>query len=239
MAIINLIDGEKGGVGKSWVARTMLQYLKDRAIPLAGIEADRSNPTVLNIYKDSKAAFFSENEKMADVPDSIFDYAIKKTVVVNLPAQAHRAVSQWISTKGLLDLGKEHGVSFIKWFVSDGESDSIELFIESLEHYQGYITHVFIKNWGRCDEWGYFHEHEAIQKAIAEYGVAVIDFPKLGDGRRIEINAKRLTFDEASNYSEFGIIGRNQIKTFLRVAYKAFESTNLLPQNVQKKEAKS
>lgn len=30
MAIINLIDGEKGGVGKSWVARTMLQYLKDR-----------------------------------------------------------------------------------------------------------------------------------------------------------------------------------------------------------------
>ena len=68
MAIINLIDGEKGGVGKSWVARTMLQYLKDRAIPLAGIEADRSNPTVLNIYKDSKAAFFSENEKMADGP---------------------------------------------------------------------------------------------------------------------------------------------------------------------------
>ena len=67
----------------------------------------------------------------------------------------------------------------------------------------------------------------------------MIDFPKLGDGRRIEINAKRLTFEEASNYAEFGIIGRNQIKTFLRDAYKAFESTNLLPQNVQKKEAKS
>ena len=38
MAIINLIDGEKGGVGKSWVARTMLQYLIDNAIPRASIE---------------------------------------------------------------------------------------------------------------------------------------------------------------------------------------------------------
>ena len=78
MAIINLIDGEKGGVGKSWVARTMLQYLIDNAIPRASIETDRSNPTVLNIYKESKAAVFSENEKMADVADAIFEYALKK-----------------------------------------------------------------------------------------------------------------------------------------------------------------
>jgi len=236
MANINLIDGEKGGVGKSWVARTMLQYLIDNAIPRASIETDRSNPTVLNIYKESKAAVFSENEKMADV---IFEYALKKTVVVNLPAQAHRAVAKWIDTKGLLDLGKEHDVTFIKWFVSDGESDSIELFIESLEHYQGYITHVFIKNWGRCDEWGDFKAHEAIQKAIAEYNVAVIDFPKLSDGRRIEINAKRLTFEDASNYPEFGLIGRNQIKTYLRDAYKAFESTELLPKAKQLQELKA
>jgi len=165
---------------------------------------------------------------MADVADAIFEYALKKTVVVNLPAQAHRAVAKWIDTKGLLDLGKEHEVTFIKWFVSDGESDSIKLFTESLEHYQGYITHVFIKNWGRCDEWDYFKAHEEIQKAIAEYNVAVIDFPKLSDGRRIEINAKHLTFEDASNYSEFGLIGRNQIKTYLREAYKAFESTGLL-----------
>jgi hypothetical protein len=233
MANINLIDGEKGGVGKSWVARTMLQYLIDNAIPFASIETDRSNPTVLNIYKESKAAVFSENEKTADVADVIFEYALKKTVVVNLPAQSDRAVSQWIDTKGLLDLGKEHGVSFIKWFVSDGESDSLELFVKSLEHYQGYITHVFIKNYGRCDEWAYFKAHEDVQKAIAEYGVKVIEFPKLSDGRRIEINAKRLTFEDASNYPEFGIIGRNQIKTYLRDAYKAFESTELLPKAKQ------
>ncbi|MCA6575716.1 MAG: mobilization protein MobD-like protein [Pseudanabaena sp. M38BS1SP1A06MG] len=237
MAIINLIDGEKGGVGKSWVARTMIQYCIDNNILHVGIETDRSNPTLFNIYKDCKVAFFSENEKLADNPDLIFDYAFKKMVVVNLPAQVHRAVSQWIDTKGLLELGKENNISFVKWFVSDGESDSIELFINSLEHYQGYIPHVFIKNMGRCDEWEYFNNHEGIQKAIEEYGVSVIDFPKLGDAKRIEINAKRMMFSDAVNYAEFGIIGRNQIKTFLRNAYSAFDDTNIFT-SVQKKQVK-
>lgn len=227
MAVINLIDGEKGGVGKSWVARTMIQYFIDKAIPYVSIEADRSNPTVMNIYSDSKPAFFSENEKFSDVPDSIFDHAIKKTVVVNLPAQAHRAVSDWIKTKGLLELGKIHNVSFIKWFISDGEDDSIELFIESLEHYKDSIPHVFVKNFGRCDDWAYFVSNELGKKAIAKYKVKVIDFPKLGDGRRIEINAKKLTFEAASNYDQFTIIGRNQVKTYLRNAYEAFDSTGL------------
>ena len=58
MAIINLIDGEKVSVGKSWVARTMIQYCIDNNNLHVGIETDRSNPTVFNIYKDCKVAFF-------------------------------------------------------------------------------------------------------------------------------------------------------------------------------------
>jgi hypothetical protein len=234
MANIHFIDGEKGGVGKSWVARTMVQFLTDSGISFVGIESDRSNPTLRNFYPDCKRAFFSENEKMADLPDIIFDQALKKTVVVNLPAQVHRSVSSWIETKGLFELAKENNVSFVKWFISDGENDSIELLIESLEHYQGYLPHVFVKNLGRCDEWDYFKSHEQIQKSIEEYGVTVIDFPKLGDAKRIQINAKRMTFDQAANYDEFGIIGRNQIKTFLRNAYAAFESTNHFADNTKK-----
>lgn len=229
MATINLIDGEKGGVGKSWIARTMIQYLTDNQIPFTSVEADRSNPTVKNIYVDSKFAFFSENQKTADIPDSIFDYAIKNTVVVNLPAQCHVAVSQWIESKGLFELGKGHDVSFIKWFITNGEKDSIELFIKSLEHYKGQIPHVLIKNYGLCDEWEFFELHEQIQKAIAEYKVSVINIPKLSDGKRIEINAKNLTFDAATKHESFGIIGRNQVLTYLRNAYKEFDSTGLLP----------
>jgi len=228
MASIHLIDGEKGGVGKSWVARTMIQYLIDNKIPYTAVETDRSNPTVKNIFPDMKRAFFSEHPDLADEPNLIFDYAIEQTVVVNLPAQVHRAVSYWIDVKGLFVLGKKYGVNFIKWWVCDGESDSIELFIKSLDHYQGEIPHVLIRNLGRCQDWEYLDFHEGLQKAITEYEVTVIDMPKLSDNKRVKINAQNMTFEAAANYKEFGIIGRNEVATYLRNAYKEFESTGVL-----------
>ena len=38
MPTIHFIDGEKGGVGKSFVARTMIQYGLDKNLPLAAVE---------------------------------------------------------------------------------------------------------------------------------------------------------------------------------------------------------
>ena len=64
MPTIHLIDGEKGGVGKSFVTRAMIQYGLDRNLPFVAVETDRSNPDVAAVYKDlCKEAIFSEDEK--------------------------------------------------------------------------------------------------------------------------------------------------------------------------------
>lgn len=61
MATIHLVDGEKGGVGKSFVTRAMIQYGLDRDLPFVAVETDRSNPDVAGIYDDlCKYAVFSE-----------------------------------------------------------------------------------------------------------------------------------------------------------------------------------
>ena len=67
MATIHLIDGEKGGVGKSFIARTKIQYCLDRNLPFIAVESDRSNPDVSRVYKDiCQFAIFSEDEKQSD-----------------------------------------------------------------------------------------------------------------------------------------------------------------------------
>ena len=43
MATIHLVDGEKGGVGKSFVTRAMIQYGLDRSLSFVAVETDRSN----------------------------------------------------------------------------------------------------------------------------------------------------------------------------------------------------
>ena len=51
MATLHLIGGEKGGTGKSLVARTAAQYHLDRGIEFALFDADRHNPDVKRAFQ--------------------------------------------------------------------------------------------------------------------------------------------------------------------------------------------
>jgi hypothetical protein len=226
MTTIHLVDGEKGGVGKSFITRTMIQYALDRDFSFSAVETDRSNPDVNRVYPDvCTFAVFSESEKQASKADRIFELTMEKSVIVSLPSQVNRAVTTWISENQLLELGKEHGVGFCKWFVSNGEYDSVRLFQSSLDYYKGQMTHILVKNLGLCDEWSPVENDQLLQQLIKKYKVKVIDFPKLGYQERYLINQKQLRFDDARENRELSILGRQRVVNFLKAAYSAFDST--------------
>jgi hypothetical protein len=53
MAKIHLIDGEKGGVGKSLFCRVLIEYFQQQKLPFLLVDADRTNPDVGLIYEPS------------------------------------------------------------------------------------------------------------------------------------------------------------------------------------------
>ncbi len=228
MATIHFVDGEKGGVGKSLVARTMIQYRLDRDLPFVAVETDRSNPDVAGIYKGMcQYAVFTEDERQVDKADRVFEMAIEKPVIVNLAAQAHRAVFEWIERNQLMELAGEHGVRFCKWFVCNGGYDSVKLFGQSISSYESRMPHILVKNLGVCDEWSHLEEDESLQKLIKKYKVKVIEFPKLAYREGYVINQKRLSFAEAREYKEFSVIGRQRVTNFLKAAYAAFDDAGV------------
>jgi hypothetical protein len=216
---INFIDGEKGGTGKSWVARTMHHVFDAQNRSFMGIEADTANPTYHNVYAtDTRKIPFSIDPEEEDVSDELFDLALESDLIVSLPAQAHRALSKWLLGKNVIKLAQEQNIILKKWWVSDGEEDSIELFCQSAELYGDGVQHVFVKNEGRCSKWHYFDHHKKTIAIIRKYKIPVIGFPKLSDMRRIEVNAQRLTFAKAAISPQFGILGKGQIELYLQQA---------------------
>ncbi len=133
----------------------------------------------------------------------------------------------WIDRNQLFQLGKEYDVSFCKWFVCNGEYDVVKLFLASLNCYKDQMTHVFVRNFGLCDDWSPIDEDQSRQKLIRKYKVKVIDFPKLGHSERYMINQNRLNFNEARQYKGFKILARQRVVNFLKAAYTAFDSTGL------------
>ena len=51
MSSLNFIGGEKGGVGKSVVARVLAQYFIDSQQPFTGFDTDRSHTTFTRFYQ--------------------------------------------------------------------------------------------------------------------------------------------------------------------------------------------
>ena len=89
MASIHFIGGEKGGVGKSMMARVLAQYFIDREIPFLGFDTDRSHGALLRFYSgyaspivvDRFEALDAIVEAAAEQPD--------RRVLVDLAAQTH------------------------------------------------------------------------------------------------------------------------------------------------------
>ncbi|MBW4473942.1 MAG: hypothetical protein KME45_26750 [Stenomitos rutilans HA7619-LM2] len=225
MAEIFLFSGEKGGVGKSFVCRTAVQYHLDQAIPFVLFETDRSNPDVKRIYGHAtgcRVSVFSEGEKYEDAANSIYNAALTSRVLVNLPAQAFIPLRQWIEANQLLDIAPADGVTFAIWFVCDGGYDSLKLLRQSLDYFGEAIPHIVVRNFGKCEDWEALDKDEGLQKLLKKYKARMIDFPKfIGNADRNHIDAESLTFGQARDYEGFGSISKQRVKRFLKEAYEA------------------
>lgn len=228
MARLHLIDGEKGGVGKSLFAATLIQYFLDKKLPLVAVEADRSNPDIANKFSSIGVQFavFSEDERKTEA-NHLFDFAIEKPVIVSLPSQVANPLNDWIDA-ALLD-AKEYKVELVRWFVSSGTYESLNLFHNALEKHGGKFPHILVKNLGVGDDWSELSELTDLIALMKKSKVKGIDFPKLSAHERNKLQKHNLTFGEARESKEWQVMSKSRLKIFLTKAYEAIESTKLVP----------
>jgi hypothetical protein len=226
--IIHIIDGEKGGCGKSFVCKTFIEYCKSIAYDMVIIDADTSNQDIAKIYPHVEVAFFSDDEKQAKEADKIFDLAFEKSVLVNLPAQAYDNVTNWVQRNDLANLGKENSIFFIKWFVCTGGVDSVNFFLKSLSDLGDDMIHVFVRNQGLCDDWSYIEAMPEFEEAIDKYSFVVMDFPKFPFWERNAIERLGINFSDAIIHPELKVVSKQRVKNFLKLAYTSFAETGLI-----------
>jgi CobQ/CobB/MinD/ParA nucleotide binding domain len=229
---LHIIDGEKGGVGKSFFARALCHYFTSKKIPILIVDADTTNPDVSKVYGGEQIAF-SENERKSFDADRIFELALENNVLVNLPAQISNIVDSWYSRNNILDIADNPDVKIkiCKWFVSSGAFDSTSLFKDSLEKHGTKIKHILVKNLAFCDasEWeGVVTELKKEIKNYKNYGVLEVSFPKLAYKERDVVLKDELKFEAAlsvdSVKQKIGILGQQRVKTFLDSAIASIEA---------------
>jgi hypothetical protein len=226
MGELHLIGGEKGGVGKSVVARLLAQYWLDHAKPFTSFDTDRSHGALLRYYRD-----FSQPIEISRVED--LDQLIEASappdarVLVDLAAQTGRDLYDWLDAGEVLELAREHGIRLVLWHVMDDGKDSVTVLSRLLERYGERANYVVVHNKGRGSNFRLFHESPAAE-SVSKLGAPLLELPALHSGTMSKIDRLDKSFWSAVNQhnepgASLGIMERQRVRMWLRESYGQFE----------------
>jgi CobQ/CobB/MinD/ParA family nucleotide binding protein len=224
MARLHFIGGEKGGVGKSVVARILAQYFIDRQIPFLGFDTDRSHGSLLRFYADFAAPVVIDRYEGLDRIVEAAAEQPERRIIVDLAAQTHRFVAQWMEDSGLLGIRDELDLSLTYWHVMDSGRDSADLLVKLLDQFGDSLPLVVVLNEVRGGDFTIIESSGTIARAM-ELGATVITLRRLQDTTMQKIDAHNTSFWAASNRggkdgSALGLLERQRVKNWLHGAYE-------------------
>lgn len=216
---IHLIGGEKGGVGKSMVARLLAQYFIDHAMPFVGYDTDRSHGALLRYYAGYASPVLADRYEALD---AIVESAAEepgRRVLVDLAAQTHAPLVKWMDESGVLDLAELSGMAIHYWHVMDSGRDSVDLLARLLDQFGARLRYVLVRNKIRGDDFSQLEKSGEQARAVA-FGARIITLKHLHDPVVQKIDASNASFWAAKNVTEkggpgLGLMERQRLKMWL------------------------
>lgn len=227
-SVIHLIGGEKGGVGKSMVARILAQFFIDNEWPFVGFDTDRSHGSLRRFYAEYASEALVDNYEALD---RIVEAAVARAgvrVLVDLAAQTHEPLVKWMDESGVLDMGNLSGFTIKYWHVMDTGRDSIDLLAKLLDRFGHRLLYVVVRNQLRGSDFSMLDKSGQLERAVS-FGARQVDLKQLHGPLVQKIDARNSSFWAAKNAASsanapvLGIMERQRLKLWMNHAYGELE----------------
>jgi hypothetical protein len=223
---IHFIGGEKGGVGKSVVARLLAQRFVDRSLPFAALDADRSSGALLRYYGDYTQPIDLRDLESAD---QIMDRALgaDRRVLVDLPAQSARELWSWLSGANVLEFAREMGVRLSLWQVSDGGFASLSAVEQGVTLFGDRVQHFLVRNHGRGRDFSQLDASAGFRR-LTELSANVFELPELEPNAMYAIDRFGSSFWAAIHRTEgeeaLKPLDRQRVRLWLERCYAGLDT---------------
>ena len=223
MTNIHLVGGEKGGVGKSLVARLLAQYMIDNSIAFLGFDSDRSHGALLRFYGSYASGIFIDKYESLDVIVEAASENPDRRILVDLAAQTNEQLMQWMDDSQLLEVATEIGLNIRYWHVMDSGRDSVDMLKRLLDRHGNRLHYTLVLNQLRGDDFSILESSGEKQRAEA-MGASIVALKRLHEASMSKIDASSSSFWAAVNKSEgdtsgLRLLERQRVKVWLKSAY--------------------
>jgi hypothetical protein len=226
------VGGGKGGVGKSIVSITLVQYLIDRygdrkTIHL--IETDESNPDVGRIYKGKipvSNAILDESEKGWVLMARVIENSSDTLFVINSAARSNMGIRKnGRNFTAVLESGKVP-YGFVTLWPMNRQKDSVQLLEDYLRHISfGPVCAIRNEYFGEPDDFTLYAKYVGESGLLGSRVVETLNFPALSDIIADDFYTGGKTIPETVD--DLGAFAGQSFLSWRNQAYAMFENSGV------------
>ena len=230
MAHIHLIGGEKGGVGKSLLARVLAQYFIDHSIAFLGFDSDRSHGALLRFYAGYASPVLIDHYESLDAIVEAATENPERRVLVDLAAQTQKSLTSWMDESQLLEVAPELGLDIRYWHVMDNGKDSVDLLKRLLDQYGERLHYVLVQNQLRGEDFSILRQSGQLERAQG-WGADIVTLTRAQESTLNKIDATSTSFWAATQPEDrggarLGVLERQRLRSWLKNAYDELTKVN-------------
>jgi len=229
---VNTIINGKGGVGKSFFAVNLVQYLKDHAIAHLAIDTDNENSTLKRFHPE---ATFLDIEDTKQIDTILASLEQTDLVVVDCRAASTDIFLDYFDELQIFDLLEGLGAGLTVVSPVNHETDSLDQIRHLADRLNDRCRYVIVKNQALTERFTIYDQSKTRTRLLEELGAMEITMPRLYDWLVAELNVHNLTVTAGSGHSAFTLMDRQRLKNWQRIFYEELESARefLLPRSTK------
>jgi len=217
-----LTHGEKGGVGKTTVARLIAEFLLSRDTAFQAFDAEGPTGQLLRFHPDHTVSVEMDKAiSVAPILDFLMDGEPNRVALVDLGARSGEDLKNWLYRAGALEEAEAGQLDLTIIYVLGGAIDSVGHLKECFAALGSQIKYVVVKNFGVAAQFD-IYENSTIRKDLRAAGAIEIALPALEGVVYQSVDKTSLPFS-AFCESEAGFTERRYCRTWLRECFAAFE----------------
>lgn len=214
------VTGEKGGTGKSFFSRVLLDYCEQNNIPYSAIDTDTTNPTLARFYKTTTTKINIDDK---DDLDRIVEHIAKTegTLILDCGARVMDALMRWMYEVDFFTMTDELGFSISIAFVLGPEKECVTILEDIVDFFEGNASFLVVKNLGKGKDFAMYQTAEVQERLVRKLGAAEIELPSLYHGTTILLDQDNINFADAS--ARLAIVHKHRVLKFRQSIFDALD----------------
>ncbi len=225
MARLILVTGDKGGVGKSFLARALLDWKLAQSAAIQAFDTDKTNSTLFRFYPSHVQHL--DLECTEELDGLLERFKTQDVFLLDCAARTLDIFLKWAEGVDLLECQKQLSFQITLAFVLGPEKDCISILKDVFHRFQSGVDYALILNQAKGCDFSLYQNSNTRKLLLESHQALEWEMPALFEKTVRVLDRLNLSFDQAVGNAEVQLADQSRVRLFREKMKTLFSKGNL------------